>query len=238
MRPRIDDHAAVRALVESAEFAAGILDEVQQSRRLGVGSIAGQTIEARNRLLASAALVREADPQFRAHDVKTRVLRALGLDDSAWSAGSMHAYGATCFVRIPAETIPDGLAIIEKLNPVNAFNSEEYPATYLPQKAYDAKKEVRTILDASPYQGKLSGLIGRRAEFHLICFVETKDGDTVRVDVPCKNFSPITRSYETVKFRGGYRLENVQANGWLTYFKRVHKMWSTPDQPNEFIFVA
>lgn len=51
---------AADSLLETADFAADILRQLERDGRLGRDSLAGKAIEAASRLQAAAALVREA----------------------------------------------------------------------------------------------------------------------------------------------------------------------------------
>lgn len=228
----------LESLLETADFAASILREIEVSKRLGVDSLAGKAIEAASKLIAASALVRDSDPRFIEKETRIRVLKALALDESAWKAGSMHAYGALCHVEIPAETIPDGIVIIERLNPVNGFNCKEYQATYLPETFTDKRGRKRIPLEPTPYTGHLEGLRQYQETFELHCFVITHNGDTVQVRIPIKDFRPLRRQYKSIAIRGEWRIKDVRALEWQTYFRKQHKMWSSPDQPNSFIFAA
>lgn len=189
---------------------------------------------ALRRLIADAALVRDSDPRFTEKATRLRVLRALNLDESAWTAGAMHAFGALCHVKIPAETISDGLVAIERMNPVNAWNCKQYKATYLPE-TYENKNpraEKREPMECTPYTGHLDD------KFELRCFVVTHDGDTVQVRVPIKDFRPIYRTSKRVDFRGGFRHEDTIAHEWRSHFRIQHKMWNSSQYPNSFVFAA
>lgn len=230
---------AVLELTDTADFAAVMLGEVEQSGKLGKGTLAGKCLEARTRLQAAAALVRKIDPAHRELEVKTRVLRAMALDESAWGAGSMHVHGAVCWVQLRAATIPDALAMIERLNPLTLGNTPTYKASYLP---LDGPEFLKSAKGAEPphttcYTGHLEALAGHATEFELHCFVQAGQ-DVVQVRISVDDFSPIRLTYRRVDFMGGWRIEGTEAHGWHSYFTKCYRMWSSGDHPSPYTFAA
>lgn len=232
---------ALQSLLETADFAASILREVEKSKALGPTSLAGQVIEAGSRLIAAAALVRESDPKLIENETKLRVLKAMKLDEAAWTAGSMHAYGALCFITIPVATMNEGLLLIERLSPINLGNTKEYPSSFWPLAAWDKHPEKRRHdvepLGAVPYIGQIDGLRGHPECFKFVCFVQTSDGDIVKVNIPVKD-SEVKRRYRVRTIPGAYFVEDCVAIGWQPYFTRQFRMYATEGQPNPFVFAS